>query len=157
SDTDLMKQEAAQSPRVSVICPAYNERVGIENAVAKLKKCLDALPWAIEVLLVNDGSTDDTEEKAVRAIAGDCRFRMLRHYVNFGRGRALRTGFREARGEIIVTTEGDLSWGEDVIARLVSFLDQNPRYDAVFASPHLPGGGYRNVPFHRVFLSTRGN
>jgi glycosyltransferase involved in cell wall biosynthesis len=142
---------------VSVICPAYNEADGIAGAVALLKKCLDSLPYPAEVILVNDGSTDDTESLALAAIDGDERFRVLSHLVNFGRGRAMRTGFAEARGEIIVTTEGDMSWGADVVGRMVAAMDANPKLDAVFASPNVPGGGYRNVPWHRVLLSRIGN
>lgn len=135
----------------------YNEAAGIEAAVAKLRSCVESLPQACEVLLIDDGSTDPTLRLALKAIVGDRRFRILRHRVNFGRGRALRTGFAEAHGSIIVTTEGDLSWGEDAIGRLIDALDANPALDAVFASPHLPGGGYRNVPRLRVFLSSLGN
>jgi len=142
---------------VSVICPMYNEAAGVEEAVAKLKRCIDALPYVAEVLLVNDGSEDPTVERALQAIGDDRRFRVLSHRVKFGRGRALRTGFREARGAILVTTEGDLSWGAEVIPRMVDYLRANPRLDAVFASPHLAGGGYRNVPRHRVWLSIVGN
>ncbi|MDQ3187346.1 MAG: glycosyltransferase family 2 protein, partial [Pseudomonadota bacterium] len=119
--------------------------------------CIGALPYAAEVLLVNDGSHDGTAERAVQAIGRDRRFRVLSHRVNFGRGRALRTGFREARGSILITTEGDLSWGAEVIPRMVDYLRANPKVDAVFASPHLAGGGYRNVPRHRVLLSHVGN
>lgn len=142
---------------VSVICPMYNEADGVQEAVAKLKRCIDALPYVAEVLLVNDGSEDHTVERAMQAIRDDRRFRVLSHRVNFGRGRALRTGFREARGAILVTTEGDLSWGAEVVARMVDHLRANPKLDAVFASPHLAGGGYRNVPRHRVWLSHVGN
>ena len=146
-----------QHHTVSIICPMYNEEAGIENAISKLKECIDDLPNPAEILLINDGSTDRTISKAIHAIAGDRRFRILSHRVNFGRGRALRTGFGEAKGEFIVTTEGDLSWGKDIIGRMVEALENNPGLDAVFASPHLPGGGYRNVPWHRVFLSSFGN
>jgi len=148
---------AATAPRVSIVCPAFNEAAGIEHSIRLLKECLDALPYPAEVLLVNDGSTDDTVALATREIAGDARFRLLSHVVNFGRGRAMRTGFAEARGEIIVTTEGDMSWGKDVVGRMVAQLDADPRLDAVFASPNVPGGGYRNVPWHRVLLSRIGN
>jgi glycosyltransferase involved in cell wall biosynthesis len=149
--------EASPSIDVSVICPMYNEAAGIQEAVAKLKRCIDALPHAVEVLLVNDGSEDRTVERALHAIGGDRRFRVLSHRINFGRGRALRTGLREARGAILVTTEGDLSWGTDVVPRMIDYLRANPSMDAVFASPHLAGGGYRNVPSHRVWLSRVGN
>jgi glycosyltransferase involved in cell wall biosynthesis len=144
-------------PAVTIVCPAYNEAEGIETAIHRLRECLDGLPVDAEVLLVNDGSTDGTVAVARRAIKGDPRFRILSHRVNFGRGRALRTGFLEARGQIIVTTEADLSWGSDVIARMLAALDRDPGLDAVFASPHLEGGGYRNVPWHRIFLSRMGN
>lgn len=142
---------------VSVICPMYNEAAAIQDAVAKLKRCIDALPYVTEVLLVNDGSEDRTVERALQAIGDDRRFRVLSHRVNFGRGRALRTGFREARGAIVITTEGDLAWGADVVPRMVDYLRANPKVDAVFASPHLAGGGYRNVPRHRIWLSIVGN
>jgi len=143
--------------QVSLICPMYNEAAGIADAVVGLKQCLDRLPYAAEVLLINDGSEDDTVERAQRAIGVDSRFRIFSHRVNFGRGRALRTGFREARGDVVVTTEGDLSWGAEIIGQMVEFLRLRPEYDAVFASPHLEGGGYRNVPWHRVLLSSIGN
>ena len=142
---------------ISIICPMFNEAEGIREAVAKLKQCIDALACAAEVLLINDGSEDATLERALQAIGGDRRFRILSHRVNYGRGRALRTGFREARGGILITTEGDLSWGAEVVPRMIDYLRANPKVDAVFASPHLAGGGYRNVPRHRVLLSSVGN
>lgn len=151
------REPKSDSVDVSIICPAFNESAGIGNAIAKLAQCIDALPCSAEVLIVNDGSDDSTVEKARDAIGGDRRFRLLSHKVNFGRGRALRTGFREARGRILITSEGDLSWGADVIARMVDYLGAHPAMDAVFASPHLAGGGYRNVPRHRVLLSKIGN
>lgn len=144
-------------PLISIVCPAYNEQEGIQEAVAGLKRCLDQLGRPAEVLIIDDGSRDRTVELARQAIAGDERFRIFSHRVNFGRGRALRTGIQEARGEIIVTTEADLSWGQEIIGRLVEALEKDPGADAVFASPHLPGGGYRRVPTHRVLLSSLGN
>jgi glycosyltransferase involved in cell wall biosynthesis len=144
-------------PSVSIICPAYNEADGIGQAIARLRESLDRLPVTAEVLIVNDGSTDQTAAVAAKAIGSDPRFRVFSHKVNFGRGRAMRTGFEEARGEIIITTEADLSWGEDVIGRMIEMLHRNPRLDAVFASPHLDGGGYRHVPWHRIMLSRIGN
>ena len=152
-----MSPGPARAPAVSVVCPAYNEVEAIAGAIARLRACLDSLPVDAEVLIINDGSTDGTVAAATRAIGADSRFRILSHKANLGRGRAMRTGFLEARGAIIVTTEADLSWGPDVIARMLEALDRDPRLDAVFASPHLEGGGYRNVPWHRIVLSRFGN
>jgi glycosyltransferase involved in cell wall biosynthesis len=145
------------TPGCTIICPAYNEANGIETAIGRLRACLDHLPVDAEVLLINDGSTDGTVAAAMRAIGMDPRFRIISHRANFGRGRALRTGFREATGDVIISTEADLSWGSDVIVAMLEALKRDPRLDAVFASPHLPGGGYRNVPWHRILLSRVGN
>ena len=144
-------------PVLSIVCPAYNEEDGIAQAIAGLQGCLDRLSVPAEVLIINDGSTDRTVAAARGAIGSDSRFRILSHRVNFGRGRALRTGFQEARGDIIVTTEADLSWGADIIGVMLEKLGSDVRLDAVFASPHLPGGGYRNVPQFRILLSRLGN
>ena len=144
-------------PAVTIVCPAYNEVEVIAGAIERLRASLDSLAVDAEVLIINDGSTDGTVTAARRAIGADPRFRILTHKGNFGRGRALRTGFREANGAIIVTTEADLSWGHDVIARMLEAFERDPRLDAVFASPHLEGGGYRNVPWHRIVLSRLGN
>ncbi len=57
----------------------------------------------------------------------------------------------------MVTTEIDLSWGETIIDDLMAAMREWPDADMVVASPHLPGGGYKNVPFKRVFLSRFGN
>jgi glycosyltransferase involved in cell wall biosynthesis len=137
----------ATFPEISIVCPMFNEAADMERNIGRLKDCLESLPQR----------TDDTVARAVHAIGGDRRFRLLSHRVNFGRGRALRTGFREARGDIIVTTEGDLSWGTEIVHRMIGALKADPGLDAVFASTHLPGGGYRNVPRHRLWLSKFGN
>lgn len=152
-----MNSPQERAPVVSIVCPAYNEEARIARAIEQLRECLDSLSVQGEVLIINDGSTDGTVVAAMRAIGSDPRFRILSHRANFGRGRALRTGLREAAGQIIVTTEADLSWGQEVIRAMLDALDCDPRLDAVFASPHLAGGGYRNVPRHRIILSRLGN
>ena len=62
-----------------------------------------------------------------------------------------------ARGDLVITTEIDSSWGDDIVARIATELRQRPDADVIIASPHLPGGGYRNVPLWRVLLSSLGN
>jgi hypothetical protein len=89
--------------------------------------------------------------------AAHSRVRLAGYPRNRGRGFALRTGMDAARGDIVVTTELDLSWGADIVAEMVRHLRENQMFDLVVASPHLPGGGYRHVPAARVFLSRAGN
>ena len=76
---------------------------------------------------------------------------------HLGRGHAIRVGARAASGGLIVTTEIDCSWGDDIVPRLVHAMREHPSADIVIASPHLPHGGYRNVPWRRVVLSAAGN
>ncbi|MCA8961456.1 MAG: glycosyltransferase family 2 protein [Planctomycetes bacterium] len=143
---------------VSVVCPFYNEEqiIGsaIESLLDRLTKHLH-VDW--ELIVVNDGSKDESGAVAREIASRHPRLRVLEYKHNRGRGHALRTGIAQARGTVIVTTEIDLSWGEDIVERLLAAMDENPDVDLVVASPHLEGGGYKNVPSKRVFLSKFGN
>jgi glycosyltransferase involved in cell wall biosynthesis len=140
---------------VSVVCPFYNESPIIETAIRRLLSQLESLDGEWELIVVDDGSTDGSEEIA-RSI--DCsRLTVLGYPHNRGRGRALRTGIAAARGDIVVTTEIDLSWGDTIVDDLVSEMRRDPSIDIVVASPHRLGGGYRNVPLRRVWISRFGN
>lgn len=146
----------SEAPAVSVICPMYNEAGGIERNLRRLLDALHRLDHTWELILVNDGSTDDSAAR-VKALAQDEeRLRLVGYPRNRGRGYALRTGFRLAQGAIVVTTESDLSWGPDIVEKLIAGLDSQD-CDMVVASPHGPGGRLENVPVHRVFLSRFGN
>ncbi len=142
---------------ISVVCPYYNEAEIIESAIEQLLAQLSPLDVEWELIVVNDGSTDGSEEIARRITGRDPRLRAIGYRFNRGRGYALRAGIAAARGEIIVTTEIDLSWGERIVSDLVEAMRSWPDVDMVVASPHLDGGGYRNVPFKRVWLSRLGN
>ena len=112
------------------------------------------MPW--EYILVDDGSTDDSLAQA-RALLDDHANCRLTHYpVNRGRGYALRRGFAGARGKYIISTESDLSWGEEIFRALYDRLVLDGS-DIVIASVHRPGGGYENVPGSRRGLSYFGN
>jgi len=141
---------------VSVVCPMYNEEALIEDNVTRLVHVLGRLdrPW--ELLLVNDGSTDGTLAKVVALAETYHRVRIISYRRNRGRGYALRQGFLQAKGDIVVATESDLSYGEEIVQRLVDELEAN-ELDAVVASPHCHGGGLSNVPFARRFYTQVGN
>lgn len=143
--------------KISVVCPYYNEESIIENAVKLMLNELSMLPYEWELIVVNDGSIDNGHS-IIKEMA--CRHKGLNpvgYDVNVGRGYALATGIKAATGDIIVTTEIDCSWGTDIVKRLVERLVSNTKADFVVASPNLPGGGYKNVPFKRMLLSRVGN
>ena len=142
------------------MCPFFNEEAIIENAIDRmLVNLLGQFPsgsW--ELILVDDGSEDASLELATnRAAASSARVRVISYSHNQGRGRALKTGIDWATGKIIVTTEVDCSWGDDIVQRLVKTLDENPSVDFVVASVHMRGGGLANVPALRRFLTRFGN
>jgi len=70
---------------------------------------------------------------------------------------ALRKGFRESSGEIVVSTDADLSYNPQYILDLVGTLKKEPEIDFVLASPYMPGGGVKDVPTLRLCVSKLGN
>ncbi|HET9316460.1 MAG TPA: glycosyltransferase family 2 protein, partial [Vicinamibacteria bacterium] len=100
----------AEPGRVSVVIPAFNEEDGIGAVVAAMKA---RRPWR-EVLVVDDGSTDQTAARAEAAGA-----RVVRHPYNKGNGAAVKTGIREAQGDVILLMDADGQHDPDDADRLV--------------------------------------
>src|SRR5258705_7406632 len=96
---------------VSVIVPAFNESASIEALVSGLRR---AGSWH-EILVVDDGSTDLTGERAAQAGA-----RVIRHPYNKGNGAAVKTGIREAHGEVVLLLDADGQHDPEDMARLVA-------------------------------------
>jgi glycosyltransferase involved in cell wall biosynthesis len=92
---------------LSILMPVYNERDLVERAIAQV---LDAeLPMELELIVVNDGSTDGTTE-LLRAGEWDSRVQLLEHPENRGKGAAVRTALAEARGEFSTIFDADLEY-----------------------------------------------
>jgi glycosyltransferase involved in cell wall biosynthesis len=142
---------------ISIVCPFFNEEPIIEASVRLMLQNLARLPEEWELIIVDDGSRDRSLQLARTLEAQEPRLRVLTYPDNRGRGYAIRTGVAHARGDVVVTTEIDSSWGNDIVARLAAALRARLDADIIIASPHLPGGGYRNVPLWRVMLSSVGN
>src|ERR1019366_5672561 len=91
---------------LSVIVPVYNERVTVAEVIRRIR-AVD-VPVAIEVIVVNDGSSDGTD-KVLTALA-DSTVRVLTHPVNKGKGAAIRTGMAAARGDLLLVQDADLEY-----------------------------------------------
>lgn len=140
----------------SVISPMFNEEANIASTVELIEKVMAGVgrPW--ELILVNDGSTDRTRE-AAETICGEKPYAKLLSYApNRGRGKALRTGFAEAKGRFIITIESDLSWDASLMADMLRILEADET-DVVLASPYVKGGGAEGVPAGRLMISRLGN
>jgi dolichol-phosphate mannosyltransferase len=142
---------------ISVVCPFYNEQAILEASVKLMLSNLSTLDTDWELIIVNDGSKDNSLEIAKKLESENPKLKVVSYPQNTGRGFALRTGIAMARGDWVVTTEIDSSWGDDIVHRLYAEARKRPDADIIIASPHLPGGGYENVPFKRVMLSSLGN
>ncbi|MBD3305123.1 glycosyltransferase [candidate division KSB3 bacterium] len=142
---------------LSIISPMYNEEENIEKTVREIKHVLAAYEHPWELILVNDGSTDNTLAVARQIAQQEENVTVLSYHVNRGRGYALRTGFAQARGRVIMTIESDLSWKVEGILDMLRTLDEDETVDLVLASPYMPGGHTENVPFMRLAISRIGN
>lgn len=143
-------------PIVSIIFPMYNEEDAIYDNLKSVLSVLGKISVVWELFIIDDGSTDGSKEQAQKALKGLSNAHVISYKPNRGRGFALRKGFEAAKGNYIITTESDLSWGSEIIPKLLEPL-LNKEADAVIASPYIQGGSLVNVPFKRRFLSRYGN
>lgn len=105
------------NPLVSVVIPAYNEELAIEQDVTLIRDTLDAAGYAWELIVVDDGSRDRTAE-----IAEGLGAVVLRHAYNRGTGGARTTGIRYARGEIVVMTDADGTYPNQDMPKLIEMV-----------------------------------
>lgn len=138
---------------LSVVIPCYNEADNIDqmyNQISAIRPELERR-GPFELVLVDDGSTDDTFERLVTAFIGWDNVTIMQHDCNRGLGVALRTGFTVARGSVIVTTDSDGTYPFTTIPALLDMLQ--PGVDIVTASPYHPAGGVDGVPAYRLLFS----
>ncbi|MFN3808430.1 glycosyltransferase [Asticcacaulis sp.] len=107
-----------RSRRVSVIIPAYNEARVIE---ASVRRVLTSVDVDLEVVVVDDGSKDETSAIVARAFADDARVTLITQ-ANAGKATAVNTGIARARGEIIIALDADTQFEPETIARLVRWF-----------------------------------
>jgi glycosyltransferase involved in cell wall biosynthesis len=118
---------------VSVIVPVYNSAAILPALVARLTEVLDAADSEYEVLLVNDGSSDDSWSQIVELAGDRPHIRGLDLMRNYGQHSATLAGIRAARGDVIVTIDDDLQNPPEEIPKLLAKLDDG--YDVVYGSP----------------------
>lgn len=121
-------------PGVTVLIPAYNEEQVIATSV---RAALDADYPELEVLVLDDGSTDGTAAAARAAAARDPRCEVLRDPVNRGKAVQLNTGFARARHELVVVTDADTHMLPHALRRLAARMEQSPLVAAVAGAPHV--------------------
>ena len=137
----MSRQQSPDDVLLSVIVPAYNEAATIEAALRQLQQ----VPLRLEVIAVNDASTDGTGTILDGLAASGLVRRVLHHPTNRGKGAALRTGIAAATGSVIVAQDADLEYDPAELPRLLAPIKEG-RADAVYGS-RFQGGPHRVLFF----------
>ena len=122
------------APQISVVLPAYNESGNLGPLIEEIHVALFAVPH--EIIVVDDGSTDDTQERMAELKVKYDQLRVLAHRKNAGQSRAVRTGILAANSPVIATLDSD---GQNDPADLPAMYEQLTRSDAA-KSLELVGG-----------------
>jgi dolichol-phosphate mannosyltransferase len=151
---------------ISIITPCYNEAENVSKLRSELLPVVEALVlsgWenaeekvnSAEIIFIDDGSRDETLEKLQEAFSDyknpNVEFKYIKHETNLGLGAAIRTGFQNSSGEIVMTVDSDGTYKFSEIPVLLSLL--TPGVDIVTASPYHPQGSVIGVPAYRLILS----
>jgi glycosyltransferase involved in cell wall biosynthesis len=141
-------------PFVSIVLPCYNEEAIIQNNITAIISYLENKKekYRWEIVVINDGSKDQTGKIADEFAEKDHHTRVIHHPTNLNLGNALKTGFKNSKGDIIVVMDIDLSYSTDHIEKMVDKLVET-NSDIVIASPYMPGGKVIDVPFTRKIMS----
>jgi len=134
---------------LSVVVPAYNEETTIAGTVKKLLE----LPHLLEVVIVDDCSSDRTPQIAEALAASDARVRVARHKKNSGKTKALQTGFAMTRGDIVIVQDADLEYDPNEILGVIKPILEG-HADVVYGSRFLVRKATRVLYFYH-FLANK--
>jgi glycosyltransferase involved in cell wall biosynthesis len=109
-------------PDLTIVIPAYNESARIEAALERVMSCINEQGWDAEVLVVDDGSTDDTCQIVERWMKQYPRLHLVQNPGNRGKGYAVRNGLLQAAGDVVMFTDADLSAPIEEAERLMAAL-----------------------------------
>ena len=110
-------------PYLSIVIPAYNESARIEQTLERVMNCVEAQRWDAEVLVIDDGSADDTREIVQREMQRYPRLHLVSNPGNRGKGYSVRNGLLQAAGEIVMFTDADLSAPMEEAERLIAAIE----------------------------------
>lgn len=143
------KTKVSPVTRISVIIPVFNQQKKISYSLDKIKQAVESAFSDYELIVVNDGSTDDTLSILRTIKLLDPHIRIVSYTPNRGKGYAVKQGVLESLGEVVMFLDGDLDISPDSIKDYVERLD---RCDLVIASKRHPESSV-TIPKSRAFLS----
>ena len=130
--------------KLTVVVPVFNEEATLASLLDRVLKVNYGCD--LEVLLINDGSSDGTAKEADSYAAGHSQVRVIHHNCNRGKGAALRTGLRQATGDVIIVQDADLEYDPAEIPKVIRPILIGVA-DVVFGSRFLSAGPHRVLYF----------
>ncbi len=121
-------------PQISLVIPAYNEAGRLPASLGRIRAFLDRHSLRAEVLVIVERSSDGTLSEARRAVGKDSRFKIRDNRVHRGKGYAVRSGMRRARGELVFYMDADLSTPLEEIPRFVAYFREHPEVQVLIGS-----------------------
>ncbi len=133
----------AQTPYVTIVLPCYNEQDHVVDEVERISAAMDASGYTYELLAVDDCSTDETLARLQEAAPRFPNMRIRAFHRNGGSGTVRRIGSQEARGEIVVWTDADMSYPNERIPELVQILEKDQTIDQVVGARTTEEGSHK--------------
>lgn len=134
---------------LSVVIPAYNEKERIENTLKRIIEYLTSKKYKYEIIVVNDGSLDDTVPVVRKFLTKHVR--IVENPGNMGKGYAVKNGVLNSRGDYILFSDADLSTPIEEFEKLFVYMKED--YDVIIGSRRLPASDIRiKQPLHRRVL-----
>jgi glycosyltransferase involved in cell wall biosynthesis len=141
----------ALNPKYSIVIPAYNESTRLPATLDSVVGCIRKQGWAAEVIVVNDGSSDTTAEVVRDFARTAAEVRLIENPGNRGKGYSVRNGMLQARGDVALFTDADLSAPIEEAERLFAALEQGA--DIAIGSRWLESGRQTHKqPLYRQFF-----
>lgn len=142
SDSTTHHSTSSPDPALSVVVPAYNEQADIGKAIAQIRDGADQVNGPIEIIVVDDGSSDDTGRIVQTLIdqtganATTFQLRLMTLERNLGKARAVQRGVLDAKGRLVLFCDADMSTPFTELKKMTSWLTVG--YDVVIGSRDLP-------------------
>jgi dolichyl-phosphate beta-glucosyltransferase len=113
-----------QYPKYSIVIPAFNERARIPSTLRSVVDCVRARGWSAEIIVVNDGSSDETAQLIREFSEHSPEVRLIENPRNCGKGYSVRSGILHALGDVVMFTDADLSSPIEEAERLFAAIAQ---------------------------------
>ncbi|MEO6318837.1 MAG: glycosyltransferase family 2 protein [Acidimicrobiales bacterium] len=136
-------------PCLSIVMPAFNEQATITESAGRVL----GSPWCAELIIVDDGSSDETLRLAQEIAASDPRVTVLQQSANQGKGAALRRGFGAVTAEVVIVQDADLEYDPEEYGTILAPIVAGTA-DVVFGSRFMSGGAHR-VLYYWHYLGNR--